>query len=66
MSKNIVILNKNGTEGCRGTTPETAPVVYGSGEFLYAYGTQANVCIHPKLFRMTKIALPDSLTIPVE
>ena len=29
--------------GRRGTAPiKEAPAVYGSGEFLYAYGTQAN------------------------
>ena len=33
----IAILNENGTGGRRGTAP-----VLGSGEFLYAYGTQAN------------------------
>ncbi|WAS05089.1 DUF2887 domain-containing protein [Gloeomargaritales cyanobacterium VI4D9] len=36
--KTIAILNENGTGGHRGTAP-----VLGSGKFLYAYGTQADV-----------------------
>jgi hypothetical protein len=31
-------------QGSQGTAPvKEAPAVYGSGKFLYAYGTQANV-----------------------
>jgi len=43
MSTPVAILNENGTGGRRGTAPvKEAPAVYGSGKFLYAYGTQAN------------------------
>ncbi len=38
IGKTIAVLNENGTGGRRGTAP-----VLGSGAFLYAYGTQANV-----------------------
>ncbi len=38
----IAILNKNGT-GVAGAPPPSKKHLYGSGKFLYAYGTQASV-----------------------